>query len=158
VSPINEYIAYVQLLDDAYRHWTGESLPAPQALTGLARLHWLHAHAPYSLLAHGTEDDPCFFYANEQALACFKYLRSEFLGMPSRFSASPLDRAMRQSLLEQVAANGIAHGYSGYRVDKDGNPFMIYEGKVWTLIDQRGENRGQAALFWPDERSIGRFD
>ena len=41
MSPINEYIAYVQLLDDAYRHWTGESLPAPQALTGLERLHWL---------------------------------------------------------------------------------------------------------------------
>jgi hypothetical protein len=65
---------------------------------------------------------------------------------------------MRQSLLEQVTANGIAHGYSGYRVDRDGEAFMIHEGKVWTLIDQRGENRGQAALFWPDERSIGRFD
>jgi hypothetical protein len=37
-------------------------------------------------------------------------------------------------LLEQVTANGIAHGYSGYRVDRDGNASMIHEGNVWTLI------------------------
>lgn len=158
MAPINEYVASVQLLDEAYRRWTGESLPAPESLTGLERLHWLHAHAPYSLLAHGTEEDPRFFYANEQTLTCFNYPREQFLGMPSRFSASPLDRAMRQALLEQVTANGIAHGYSGYRVDRDGNALMIYEGKVWTLIDEHGELRGQAALFWPDAERIGRVD
>jgi hypothetical protein len=155
VSPSNEYAA-VQLLDETYRHWTGQGLPAPESLTGTERLHWLHKHAPYSLLAHGTEDDPRFFYANEQTLVCFKYDRSQFLGMPSKFSASPLDRAMRQTLLEQVTANGIAHGYSGWRVDRDANAFMIYEGKVWTLIDQHGEHRGQAALFWPDAERVGR--
>jgi hypothetical protein len=155
VSPNNEYTA-VQLLDDAYRHWTGQGLPAPESITGTERLHWLHEHAPYSLLAHGTEDDPRFFYANKQTLACFKYDLSQFLGMPSKFSASPLDRAMRQTLLEQVTANGIAHGYSGWRVDRDGNSFMIYEGKVWTLIDEHGEHRGQAALFWPDAERVGR--
>ncbi|CAG8872626.1 MEKHLA domain-containing protein [Pseudomonas fluorescens] len=157
MSPINEYTTAIELLDESYRHWTGEHLPAPQSLTGLERLHWLHAHAPYSLLAHGTEDDPLFFYANEQALACFKYPRPEFLGMPSRYSASPLDRAVRQTLLEQVTAHGIAHGYSGYRVDRQGNAFMIHEGKVWTLIDQHGGRVGQAALFWPDAERVGQL-
>jgi hypothetical protein len=37
-------------------------------------------------------------------------------------------------LLKQVTANGIAHGYSCYRVDRDGNASMIHEGNVWTLI------------------------
>jgi hypothetical protein len=78
--------------------------------------------------------------------------------MPSRFSASPLDRAMRQTLLEQVSAHGIAHGYSGYRVDRHGHPFMIHEGKVWTLIDRDGVHRGQAALFWPDAGRVGLID
>ena len=50
MSPINEYATAIELLDESYRHWTGEDLPAPQSLTGPERLHWLHAHAPYSLL------------------------------------------------------------------------------------------------------------
>ena len=153
-----EYTAAIELIDTSYRHWTGKNLPAPDSLSPTERLYWLHAHAPYSLLAHGTEDDPLFFYANQQTLACFKYPRSEFLGMPSRFSASPLDRAMRQTLLEQVTAHGIAHGYSGYRVDKAGNAFMIHEGKVWTLVDQQGVHLGQAALFWPDAERVGQLD
>jgi len=66
---IDEYDAAIGLIDESYRHWTGKHLPAPESLTGLERLHWLHAHAPYSLLAHVTEDAPLFFYANEQALA-----------------------------------------------------------------------------------------
>ncbi|MFY0728941.1 MEKHLA domain-containing protein [Pseudomonas sp. NFX15] len=151
----HEYATALERLDASYRHWTGEQLPSPPALSTPERLHWLHAHAPYSLLAHGTEVDPLFFYGNEQALACFKYPRSEFLGMPSRFSASPLDRALRQTLLEQVTAHGIAHGYSGYRVDRQGNAFMIHEGKMWTLVDHQGQHMGQAALFWPDAERVG---
>lgn len=77
--------------------------------------------------------------------------------MPSRFSASPMDRALRQTLLEQVTANGIAHGYSGYRVDREGNAFMIHEGKVWTLVDSMGVRQGQAALFWPDAGRVGQL-
>jgi len=155
---VDEYAAAIEWLDRSYRHWTGENLPAPTSLKGTERLHWLHAHAPYSLLAHGSEADPCFFYANEQALTCFKYPREHFLGMPSRFSASPLDRAMRQTLLEQVTAHGIAHGYSGYRVDRHGHPFMIHEGKVWTLVDSNGVHQGQAARFWPDAGRVGLID
>jgi hypothetical protein len=32
---------------------------------------------------------------------------------------------------------------------------MIHEGKVWTLIDQDGQCKGQAALFWPDVGRVG---
>ncbi|MBZ9781851.1 MEKHLA domain-containing protein [Pseudomonas sp. REP124] len=148
----------VQQLDAAYRQWTGTGLPTPAFASEDERLEWLHARAPYALLAHGTQADPVFYYANEQALDSFKYPREQFIGMPSRFSASPLDRAMRQTLLEQVTANGIAHGYSGYRVDREGHAFMIHEGKVWTLLDHNGEHQGQAALFWPDAERIGRLE
>lgn len=155
MSPINEFMESVQQLDTAYRRWTGASLPAPESLNADERLAWLHARAPYALLAHGTQADPLFYYANEQALASFKYSREQFIGMPSRFSASPLDREMRQTLLEQVTAKGIAHGYSGYRVDRLGQAFMIHQGSVWTLIDEQGAPCGQAALFWPDPERVG---
>lgn len=155
MSPNNEFREQVQQLDAAYRHWTGARLPAPDSLSEDERLAWLHHQAPYALLAHGIETDPLFHYANEQALASFKYPREEFIGMPSRFSASPMDREMRQTLLEQVTAKGIDHGYSGYRVDRMGRAFMIHEGSVWTLLDERGVRCGQAALFWPDPARVG---
>lgn len=143
--------AFVRRLDDAYRHWTGQGLPAPAQLDAQPRLAWLHNDAPYSLLAHDGGADPRFIYVNACALACFKYPRETFIGMPSRFSASELDRAARQVLLEQVTANGIARGYSGWRVDAHNQPFMIYAGEVWTLL----EGIGQAALFWPHESRVG---
>ena len=155
MSSSNEFKEPVQRLDAAYRHWTGHGLPSPHGLNADERLAWLHSHAPYALLAHGREADPCFMYANEQALASFKYPREHFIGMPSRFSASPLDRAVRQTLLEQVTADGIAHGYTGYRVDYHNLPFVIHEGSVWTLLDEQGVACGQAALFWPDAERIG---
>lgn len=145
----------IQVLDAAYRHWTGQGLPTPAHLDPQQRLDWLHTQAPYSLLAHDGAADPCFTYVNECALQCFKYPRERFIGMPSRFSASELDRAARQALLEQVSAHGIAEGYSGWRVDAHNQPFMIYAGVVWTLLDAAERPCGQAALFWPDRQRIG---
>jgi hypothetical protein len=43
-------------------------------------------------------------------------------------------------------------------VDRQGNAFMIHEGKVWTLVDQQGVRLGQAALFWPDAARVGQLD
>ncbi|MGY2177015.1 MEKHLA domain-containing protein [Pseudomonas azotoformans] len=146
---------FVGVLDKAYRHWTGQGLPAPDHLDPQQRLAWLHRDAPYSLLAHDGAADPRFTYVNDCALQCFKYPRERFIDMPSRFSASELDRAARQVLLEQVTANGIAAGYSGWRVDAFDQPFMIHAGVVWTLLDDAGQPCGQAALFWPDAQRIG---
>lgn len=144
---------FVRLLDEAYRHWTGQGLPAPEGLGGEQRLTWLHEQAPYSLLAHDGAGDPRFTYVNECALRCFKYPREDFIGMPSRFSASELDRPARQVLMEQVGAKGIAHGYSGWRVDAQNQPFMIHDGVVWNLLG----GVGQAALFWLDEGGRGAY-
>lgn len=149
---------FIGVLDKAYQHWTGQGLPAPDHLDRHQRLAWLHSDAPYSLLAHDGAADPRFTYANACALQCFKYPHERFIGMPSRFSASELDRAERQVLLEHVTANGIADGYSGWRVDAHDQPFMIHAGVVWTLLDDAGQPSGQAALFWPDEQLIGVLD
>lgn len=147
----------IQQLDESYRRWTGHRLPCPASIDG-SREAWIHHHAPYSLVAHNDDADPHFIYANECALNCFKYSREVFCAMPSRFSASSLDRAARQTLLEVVTAKGIASGYTGYRVDRHGQPFMIYDGIVWEVLDAEGRRKGQAALFWPQPAPVGRFD
>lgn len=136
----------VRWLERSYRHWTGKALPGP-AMAEIQRLEWLHRHADFALLAHDHTDDPRFMYANAFALASFKYPASEFIGMPSRFSATDQDRPARQQLLARVEARGYADGYEGPRVDRQGALFTIRHGEVWNLNDSQGGYAGQAALF-----------
>ena len=59
-------------------------------------------NAPRAIVAHGTEDDPVFFYGNRLALQLFKMSFDEFTRLPSRFSAEPLAREERSKLLQRV--------------------------------------------------------
>ena len=72
--------------------------------------------------------------------------------LPSRLSAEAPERLERQRLLDSVARNGFAAGYTGVRVAKSGRRFWIENGIVWQLIDDHGAIHGQAATFnhWRD--------
>jgi PAS domain-containing protein len=113
---------------------------------------WLYNEAPFVVLAHNTEPDPRFIYANNAAQACFEYSWDEFIGLPSRLSAEAPNRTDRQRLLDEVARNGFTMGYRGERIAKSGRRFWIEDGIVWQLIDAGGILRGQAATFssWKD--------
>ena len=113
---------------------------------------WLYAEAPFVVLAHNTEPDPTFIYANRAAQSCFGYSWEKFVSLPSRLSAEPADQAARQTLLDAVAKNGFRAGYSGVRVAKSGVRFRIEHGIVWELIDLEGVRRGQAATFSSRQR------
>ncbi|NQS85537.1 MEKHLA domain-containing protein [Pantoea allii] len=144
-------LALLQRIDERYRALTGRGLYCPDE--HVDRYLWLHEHAPYSILAHSSEADPVFVYANRCALSCFKYSLEEMLQLPSRLSAGPSDREARQHLLDIVKRDGIATGYSGPRVDKQGKSFIIYEGEVWQSDRDAEAGWGQAALFWPCPRN-----
>jgi len=139
--------AFFALLTDSYARLVGKSLVPPGK-----DADWLYRYAPFVVLAHGTEHDPKFIYANNAAQACFEYSWDEFLALPSRLSAEAPDQAERQKLLEEVTRNGFQTGYSGLRVAKSGRHFIIDDGVVWELIDRDGTRRGQAATFlsWRD--------
>ena len=109
--------------------------------------NWLYAEAPFVVLAHNTDADPIFIYANQAAQECFGYSWEEFLSLPSRLSAETADQVARQALLDAVARNGFMTGYSGVRVAKSGDRFRIEHGIVWELHDLEGVRRGQAATF-----------
>jgi hypothetical protein len=55
-------------------------------------------------------------------------------------------------LLDKVARDGFASGYSGERIAKSGRRFWMKDGLVWELVDKDGKRHGQAATFslWKD--------
>jgi hypothetical protein len=55
----------------------------------------LYEDAPYAVLAHNTDPDPRFIYANKTAQRCFEYSWSELTSMPSRLSAeAPIENSI----------------------------------------------------------------
>lgn len=141
---------FFALLVESYRRFVGSE---PEFLEGRAHsAAWLYQQARHCVLAHNTDADPRFIYANRAAQACFEYERDEIVGLPSRLSAEAPDRAERQRLLDAVAANGFATGYRGLRIAKSGRRFWIEDGILWQLVDSGGVHRGQAASFgrWHD--------
>ena len=123
---------------------TGLGVRADVVVAALREALW---NAPRAIVAHGTEDDPIFFYGNRLALQFFEMSFDEFKRLPSRFSAEPLAREERAKLLERVTRQGYADNYSGMRIASSGKRFMIADGTVWNLIDEQGNHQGQAAVF-----------
>jgi len=142
---------FFDLLVSSYRRIVG-SEPSFLARTPRASARWLYEDAPYCVLAHNTDPDPRFIYANKAAQAAFEYDWDEITSLPSRLSAEPVDREDRQKLLDAVARHGFADGYSGLRIAKSGRRFWIKDGVVWQLVDRDGAVHGQAATFvkWRD--------
>jgi PAS domain S-box-containing protein len=104
------------------------------------------------VLAHNTKPDPGFIYANKAAQKLFGYDWDEIIGLPSRHLAAVPARDERQRLLDAVARDGYATGYSGIRIAKSGRRFWIEDGVLWQLRTQDGALRGVTATFanWRD--------
>jgi len=148
------HLLLLEAIDAAYANHTGKGIgtdccPIETERGGKwVRLAWIDSSAPFGILAHNTESDPKFIYVNNAAIRMFGYSRDEFIGMPSRLSASPDRRAARAAFLEVVRTRGIADNYADIRVDRSGAPFRIRDGTVWQLNDGNGTFVGQAALIW----------
>jgi len=132
--------AFFHLLTGSYRRLVGRPLTDRDAA-------WLYGDAPFVVLAHNTDADPIFTYANRTAQDCFGYGWDEFLTLPSRLSAEEDLRAERQAALDAVRENGFVAGYGGIRIAKSGRRFWIRDTVIWQLTDEAGVYRGQAATF-----------
>jgi hypothetical protein len=133
---------FFRLLTESYKNLVGVPL-VPESTDAT----WLYERAPFVVLAHDTNVDPRFIYANHTAQACFEYDWNEFTSLPSRLSAESPNRAERQALLDSVTAHGFTSDYRGVRIAKSGRRFWIEQCVVWNLIDEDGRKRGQAATF-----------
>jgi len=143
--------AFFDLLVGSYRRLLGEEPPfLPPGAP--ADAGWLYRRALSCVLAHNTDPDPLFIYANKTAQSLFGYGWDELVTLRSRFSAEAPNREERQRLLNAVARDGFATGYSGIRIAKSGRRFRISDGVLWQLRDANGSIRGVAATFarWRD--------
>lgn len=108
---------------------------------------WLYREAPFGVLAHDGGEDPRFVYANVAAQTAFEYSWEQVVGLPSRLSAEPDDRAERRRLLAAVQRDGFIDDYRGRRISRTGRRFWIEDATVWNLLDADGVRVGQAARF-----------
>jgi hypothetical protein len=69
------------------------------------------------------------------------------VGMPSKLTAEPAERASRRQALITAQAQDAIEGYRGIRVDSRGRRFQIEGARLWTLRDEAGQPCGQAARF-----------
>jgi PAS domain S-box-containing protein len=112
-----------------------------------AAARWLYEDAPFGILAHDTDADPTFTYANKSAQRRFEYTWQELTSLRSRLSAEAPNREERQQFLERVSRDGFVTGYRGLRITKAGKRFWIEDATVWRLNDSAGSYRGHAAMI-----------
>lgn len=141
-------VRFVEALLAAYELALSESLVPPHVGTADVAA-WLYAEAELAVVAHDTQPDPCFIYANAAAQRCFERPWGELVGMPSRLSAEAPERSERALMLERVAAHGFLRGYRGLRVSASGRRFWIEGGVIWNVRRGDGSLWGQAACFRP---------
>lgn len=139
------YQKHGELLCASYRKFTGEDLLPDRHVSKSLIQQLFNAH--FALVSHGTEEDPIFNFGNQFALNCFEISWDDFVSLPSRKSAEPLNREARAALMKEVTENGYIDNYSGVRISAKGNRFIIEKAIVWNLIDEAGIYHGQAAMF-----------
>jgi hypothetical protein len=69
------------------------------------------------------------------------------VGLPSRLTAEPGERAGRALALARARRCEALRGYAGIRVDSAGRRFRIENARLWTLRDPDGLACGQGACF-----------
>ena len=104
-------------------------------------------HAPFAVVSHDTASDPVFNYANLKALELFALSWQDFICLPSRLSAEPVNQAERDRLLAEVTEKGYIDHYQGVRISSTGKRFLIKNAVVWNLFDKNQCYKGQAARF-----------
>ena len=104
------------------------------------------------VLAHdgadpSSEPGPRLIYANRAALRLWRRPWGAMVGMPSRLTAEPAERASRHQALLAAQAQECLRGYRGIRIDSTGRRFAIEGACLWSLRDGTGRPCGQAARF-----------
>lgn len=102
------------------------------------------------VVSHGTqkelENGPILNYGNTAALHRWGASWEQLTSMPSRFTAEPMERSVRDDFMRRVTADGIVNDYQGIRIALDGKRFRISGASVWNVVID-GIYLGQAAAF-----------
>jgi hypothetical protein len=137
-------IDHSQRLLHSFQYWTGRSLLDTSGSP--AEIAQQLFEASFVLVSHGMESDPIFNYGNRRALELWELSWEELTRMPSRKTAEPTVQSERDRLLEETTTKGFSH-FSGVRISSTGKRFKIEDGIIWTVLDERNQRCGQAAVY-----------
>jgi hypothetical protein len=135
------------LMVESYFRKTGRPLFDEEVeISDVAELLW---SAPFAILAHDTDEDPKFVYANQMALSLFECEWSEIIGTPSRNSAAPEKEIQdeRSALLSKALEDGYVDEYQGWRKSFKGTPFKVSHTTVFNIESPSGDAMGQGAVL-----------
>ena len=104
-------------------------------------------HAPMVVLSHTTDADPILNYGNLAAQRLWQLSWDELTALPSRQTAEPMEQAQRDAMFAQMRSKGFIEDYRGIRIGSTGQRFEIKNAIIWTLHDNNGQKRGEAACF-----------
>lgn len=104
-------------------------------------------NASFVVVSHGIEDDPVLNYGNQVALNLWEMTWDDFTKKPSKYTAEPERQEVRRQMLERAAKQGYIDDYEGIRISSTGKRFEIKDVIIWTVFDQNGIKKGQAATF-----------
>jgi hypothetical protein len=142
------WVEQTRLLLDSYVHWLGTELIVRSG-DGVVDAQQLF-HAGFVVVSHGTQLDPILNYGNQAALDLWEMDVRTFTSTASRYTAEPMERSERASLLERTTRDGYVDDYRGVRISTSGQRFLIEQAVVWNLLDPAGDPArilGQAATF-----------
>ena len=94
--------------------------------------------APFVVVSHGIEPDPTLNYGNRIALELWELDWEAFSRTPSRLTAEPENRAERERMLAQAAAQGFIADYRGVRISRTGRRVLVEQALVWNVVDDTG--------------------
>lgn len=137
-------ITHIQHLLNSYQQALGKELiqrvsPEKDAST--------IQNASFVVVSHGIEDDPVLNYGNQVALNLWEMTWDEFTKTPSKYTAEPERQEVRKQMLERAAKQGYIDDYEGIRISSTGKRFEIKDVVIWTVFDENGIKKGQAATF-----------
>lgn len=129
-----------------FRRWTGREILSDLAHQPIDLARSLY-DAPQVIVAHGTQTDPIFWFANRTAQRLWEVDWPMFIRMPSRQSVEAGEHDDRERLLARAQADGYVDDYQGVRISASGRRFRIQNVVLWNLRNEQDQPAGQAATF-----------
>lgn len=129
-----------------FRRWTGRKILSDLAHQPIDLARSLY-DAPQVIVAHGTQTDPIFWFANRTAQRLWEVDWPMFIRMPSRQSVEAGEHDDRERLLARAQADGYVDDYQGVRISASGRRFRIQNVVLWNLRNEQDQPAGQAATF-----------
>ena len=134
-------VAQSAMILDSYRHWFGKDMinraGSPEDRARLL-FDWDQV-----VLSCGNEPDPLLNYGNRRALTLWEMSWPDFVRMPARLTAEPMERKEREAFLQQVRQTGFITNYEGVRISRNGRRFTAARRGVGQGVPaSRGDGNG----------------